>query len=66
MNCKNCGGSAGSKGNKHVKGNKFTCYRRDGYGRTIMDVPVGNLTNWSSSDDTGTSYAPDNSGSSCE
>ena len=51
MNCKNCGGSGGRKGNKHVKGRRFTCTRRGPGGVELPDVALGGLSDWSSSDE---------------
>lgn len=50
MNCRNCGGSGGKKGNKHVRGRRFTCTRYSG-GSPVADVSLGSLSDWSPSDD---------------
>lgn len=69
MNCKNCGGSGGRKGNKHVKGRRFTCTRWSSSGDRMPDVSLGSLSDWSSSDESsyggngGSNYGNDYSSS---
>jgi hypothetical protein len=55
MNCRNCGGSGGKKGNKHVKGSRFTCTRWSGSGDRLPDVSLGGLSDWTSSDESNVS-----------
>lgn len=64
MNCKNCGGSGGKKGNQHVRAGRFTCTRRSNSGATLPDVSLGGLTSWVSSDEsTGNSYTSNDNSS---
>lgn len=67
MNCKNCGGSGGKKGNRHVKGRAFTCTRWSSSGDRMPDVSLGGLSDWSSSDESsgGTGGSYDSGGYSC-
>lgn len=53
MNCRNCGGAAGKKGNKHVRGGRFTCTRWSNSGDRMPDVSVGSLSSWSPTDESG-------------
>lgn len=58
MTCRNCGGSGGKKGNKHVRGGRFTCTRYSG-GQAVADVSLGGLSDWTSRDESGSNGGND-------